>query len=643
MKAGRRTTGLAATLTLIGGSLFASVPTAPASATPIVAISPTVRTRLVSRGAPVSTAQCEQIFRLACYAPDQVQAAYDEGPLLSQGVNGAGQSIAVIDAFGSPTIAYDLARFDRVFHLPAPPQLKIIQPAGRVPPFDPSNPQMVAWASETTLDVDWAHVIAPGARIVLVETPVAETEGSKGFKQIVQAETYVVDHHLAGIISQSFSATEQTLPGGLRFLLPLRASFIDAFFHGVTVLAASGDDGSTEPVNQAGTKLSDNPVTTWPPSDPLVTGVGGTQLHLNASGARTAPDSVWNDGYNRHLDQTFFGNSGPDAAATGGGRSIDFPRPSYQHSVAKVVQTARGVPDISMSAACNGAVDLYESFPGVAAGWYLSCGTSESAPLFAGIVALADQVAGHPLGLINPALYDLSADKAPGISDITSGSNTVSFLNGQSVVTVPGFSARPGYDLASGVGTVNAARFVPELVKAVTGKSPGCDRNGDWQYNDCCNIHGQSVATDCCNILGQDVTADCCHILGQDVTADCCHIHGQSVGNDCFGPRPGRGSSNGQGRDSSTKSGPGPIASRAAALSGIAHPASDRSPQTVQPPLAGGEPSSEAVTAQPSSPGLDATGPGGPIGLMVPGGFYLAPPTVVDQFLRGDSLEIGGF
>ena len=87
----------------------------------------------------------------------------------------------------------------------------------------------------------------------------------------------------------------------------------------------------------------------------------------------------------------------------------------------------------------------------------------ESTPLFSGIVALADQVAGHPLGLINPALYTLSALHAPGLTDVTSGNTTVSFQQGGVLHTVDGFKARPGYDLASGVGTVNGATFVPEL------------------------------------------------------------------------------------------------------------------------------------------------------------------------------------
>jgi subtilase family serine protease len=108
-------------------------------------------------------------------------------------------------------------------------------------------------------------------------------------------------------------------------------------------------------------------------------------------------------------------------------------------------------------------VDTYGTFGGAPAGWSPTCGTSEATPLFAGIVALADQVAGHSLGLINPALYQLAATHDPGIVDVTSGNNTVSVKQGGREHTVHGFTARPGYSLAAGVGTVNAEYFVPEL------------------------------------------------------------------------------------------------------------------------------------------------------------------------------------
>jgi len=122
-----------------------------------------------------------------------------------------------------------------------------------------------------------------------------------------------------------------------------------------------------------------------------------------------------------------------------------------------------------MSAACSGLVLTYNSFGGEQTGWYAACGTSEATPLFAGIVALAAQVAGHSLGLINPALYTLYAEHAPGLVDVTQGSNTVSFTQNNTMYTVKGYSAGPGYDLVSGVGTVNAALFVPELARAAGG------------------------------------------------------------------------------------------------------------------------------------------------------------------------------
>src|ERR1039457_4429851 len=158
-----------------------------------------------------------------------------------------------------------------------------------------------------------------------------------------------------------------------------------------------------------------------------------------------------------------FGNKGPNPLAGGGGKSVVFSRPAYQDGVAGVGGGQRGVPDISMSGGCNGAVGMYQSCEGQPAGWYPTCGTSEATPLFAGVVALADQVAGHPLGLINPALYKMSASHARGIADVRNGNNTVSFTQGGKLDTVKGFSALPGYDLASGVGTVNADPFVCEV------------------------------------------------------------------------------------------------------------------------------------------------------------------------------------
>jgi subtilase family serine protease len=458
----RRYLRMAAALALATGSLVS----AGLPATANIAIGPMLHSKFVSARQPMTEAQCESVFTVPCYVPAQVQTAYDEQPLFSAGVTGAGQTIVIVDSFGSPTIKADLATFDAEFGLPAPPSFKIIQPAGKVPAFDPTDANGdVGWAGETTLDVEWAHSMAPGANLLLVETPVAETEGTAGFPQIVKAENYVISHHLGQVISQSFGATEPTFNSAAT-IQGLRSAYFNAARQHVTVLAATGDAGSTDFSDAAGTLLYTHPAVDWPSTDPLVTAVGGTQLALLSTGQRTQADVVWNDSANYALNNVFFGGPGPTATATGGGLSAVFARPSYQNPEAGVVGNHRGVPDISMSAACSGLVNTYQSFPGQPAGWYVACGTSEATPLFAGIVALADQMSGHSLGLINPALYALSAAHAPGLVDVTTGSNTVSFLQNNQLYTVKGYRAGPGYDLASGTGTVDARLFVPELVEA---------------------------------------------------------------------------------------------------------------------------------------------------------------------------------
>jgi subtilase family serine protease len=379
------------------------------------------------------------------YTPAQIRAAYSLGPLLHKGITGTGESIVIVDSFGSPTIRHDLKVFDRQFKIAPPRSLTIIHPAGPIPPFK-LNETRVGWAQETTLDVEWAHAMAPRARIVLVETPVSENEGRSGFPQIVRAEQYVLAHKLGGVISQSFGATEETFPKGS--IRPLRAAYVEAAqrAHNVTVVSASGDAGATDFHNDL-TTFYTKPVTSWPASDPLVTAVGGLNLRLDRSGHRTAADEVWNDpGF---------------PSAGGGGKSAIFRRPAYQNADAATVGRHRGVPDISMSASCSHPVTIYQSFAGK--GWQNICGTSEATPMFAGIIALADQVAGHWLGPINARLYKLAAMRRSGIADITRGNNTVSFQQNGKTYTVHGWNAVHGYDLASGLGTVNASVFVHKL------------------------------------------------------------------------------------------------------------------------------------------------------------------------------------
>lgn len=416
----------------------------------------TPRISLGHRVTPPTTAECEAEIEFACYGPAQIERAYGLPALYAQHDEGQGQTIVIVDSFGSPTIQQDLKYFDSAFHLPNPPSFNVIQPAGQVPPFEPASVEMSGWAGETTLDVEYSHTIAPKANILLVETPVAETEGVQGFPQIVEAENYVINHRLGEVISQSFSATEETFPS-VQSLFSLRSAFENAALHGVTVLGAAGDEGvAGENLNE---EFYRRQVNSWPSSDPLVTSVGGTQLHLNAAGERTAPDNVWNE------------ILGTSTVAGGGGPSHVFARPLYQYLVNTGSGFFRATPDISMSAAVNGGVLTYSSYPTTVPTepppdtFSITGGTSEATPLFAGVVAIADQIAGHPLGLLNPRMYLLEHLPHSGIVDITRGNNSFTDFNeeGETLFKIPGYEARPGYDMASGLGTVEAFAFTHAL------------------------------------------------------------------------------------------------------------------------------------------------------------------------------------
>jgi len=444
-------TGISTGMSAAGGVAAAPGTTRPAAVTtapiPAAAGAPVIR---LSDPSPLSTAQCLQMIRLRCYSPVQYREAYDLNPLYQSSITGKGRTIVIVDSFGSPDIRHDLAVFDRQWGFPNP-TLNILA-LGKLPTFSAASASMVGWAEETTLDVEYAHAIAPGANILLLETPVAETEGVTGFPEMMNAERYVIDHNLGDVISQSFGATENTFPGfaqgSYSSLLSLRYAFTDAASHHVTVLAASGDSGATND-QPDGATLYPYRAISWPSSDPLVTSVGGTQLLLAQDGNKIRPDQVWSDTY----------------GAGGGGVSGVFGRPAYQARVASVVGGRRGTPDISMSAAVTGGCWVYQSFDPSGPGWEILGGTSEATPIFAGVVALADQLAGHRLGDINPALYTLGALSQlkndpfqTGIVDVTSGSNSYGSK-------VTGYPAGPGYDLASGWGTIDANRFVRALIR----------------------------------------------------------------------------------------------------------------------------------------------------------------------------------
>ncbi|MFE6050360.1 S8 family serine peptidase [Kitasatospora sp. NPDC056446] len=392
-----------------------------------------------ARVAPLSTTQCVSQIGIHCYSPLQYRNAYNLNPLYQEGITGKGRTIVIVDSFGSPTIQHDLEVFDKQWGI-QDTNVEVVK-WGNVPVFDPKNPDHTGWAGETTLDVEYAHAVAPDAHIILVETGVAETEGTTGLPEMMDAEKALIKQGRGDVISQSFGATENTFPGfdkgDFKSLTDLRYAFKAAADHNVTVLAASGDNGTTD-AKENGTDLYPYKVNSWPSSDPLVTSIGGTQLTLDDNGARTADDKVWHD----------------KSGAGGGGVSGIFERPWYQAGVANVTGNHRGTPDISMSAAVDGAAWTYESYDPTAVGWHLTGGTSEATPLFSGVVALADQLAGYRLGQINWRLYGLSLlpTEWSGIEDVKQGDNG---WNG-----VTGYNATEGYDLASGLGTVNGAKFV---------------------------------------------------------------------------------------------------------------------------------------------------------------------------------------
>jgi subtilase family serine protease len=438
---------------------------------------------LDSSTTPPSEAACFAVGR-RCFTPVAMQNSYNVGPLYAAGLTGRGKTIAVIDSFGSATIANDLNVFSTAFGLPhlcgeagvtctpGMPTFTILQVQGSPPPNPPppnngtGQESHNLWAIEVSLDVEWAHAIAPEANIILVTTPTAEVLGVQGFSQMMNAVQYVVDHKLADVISMSLGAGEGTF-SGTTSLLNLRQALIDAAANHVTVLASSGD-GGTSNVLKVPTKtpnLIPYPSVEWPASDPLVTAVGGTYLCTDPV-TGTAVDST---------DPPTVCQSNPGVREvgwidSGGGYSILFPRPAFQNTlppgstfVGSSVgapgpnSNMRGVPDIAFQASARTGPLVYDGGEG---GWFIVGGTSCSAPQWAGLIAIADQIAGSDLGYINPALYQLAA--GPNYStyffDVTTGNNQTT--------SIPGYLASPGWDAVTGLGTPNAATLLPALAAA---------------------------------------------------------------------------------------------------------------------------------------------------------------------------------
>jgi hypothetical protein len=349
------------------------------------------------------------------YSPQQIQNAYGiNGITFAGGAitgNGAGQTIAIVDAYGDPTIASDLAKFDSEYGLSAPPSFTVDNLG--------ATTTNAGWALETALDVEWAHAIAPRANIVLVEA--ASSNLDSLFNAVNDAR------QLPGVSVVSMSWGTQEFWGESQY----DSLFTTPAGHtGVTFVAASGDDGAWS-----------GPL--YPSVSPNVLAVGGTTLTLgpnNTYGSETA----W-------------------SGSTGGfsGTDSEFwsyeSTPSYQIAAQQASGLSFGVrttPDVSFNADPNTGVSVYDSVPyDGSVGWFDVGGTSAAAPAWAGLVAIADQglaTTGEGSLTSTQLLTDLYSLPSSDYHDITSGSN--------------GYPATSGYDLVTGLGSPKANLVVAGLV-----------------------------------------------------------------------------------------------------------------------------------------------------------------------------------
>ena len=396
--------------------------------------------------------------------PSQVRNAYGVNNISFNGTtgNGSGQTIAIIDAFGdtgfvnstsSSFANSDLAKFDAATGLPDPPSFKIINETGGTtlpanPPAQGSSSANAGAAAETALDVEWAHAMAPAASIVLVQC------NSLSFSDLVQNGVNTA-RNLPGVsvISMSFG-----LAGGYSGETSLDSYFTTPAGHtGITFLASTGDTGTPGG---------------YPAESDNVVAVGGTGFAANASYVSNGQTVTYFDPTQFTGYTSEYGWSG-----SGGGISKYESKPSYQSTVTQS-STYRTTPDVSMLADPNTGVALYDSIDNTptsgdstTGSWLYGYegGTSLAAPLWAGLVAIADQgraltglgaLAGNTQTL--PKLYQLPSSV---YHDITTGSN--------------GYSATTGYDLVTGRGTPIANTLIPDLAGGNDSGTVFVDKNGN--------------------------------------------------------------------------------------------------------------------------------------------------------------------
>ncbi|MGH3832299.1 MAG: S53 family peptidase [Pseudonocardiaceae bacterium] len=369
---------------------------------------------------------------------------YNIGELWKKGIDGTGTTIALIEGWDDPQINDVIKTFDQKYGLPDP-EIQTIYPSGdgHLPAQCP--PGMVAlgsygscdgWKNELELDVKAAHLIAPYAKILISATPADSEIADDAASQVAPPEMmraleYIGANHLADAISISDGTGEATYSYGKAEITAQDPGLLAAAAAGIPVLVSTGDCGAVQNLATASVQCGHTTPTpdtaTWDDS-PWVTALGGSVPNLDTLGRKLGPDPLWRRG----------------AFAEGAGYSSVYPRPAYQDRVSSITRsTMRSVPDITMDS---------------------QGGTSESAPMFAGVLALAAQLNQGSVGPINNALYDVLGPRgAPaGIADVVTGNNSTT--SGE--MLFPGFTATTGFDVASGWGTIDASRFVPALVAA---------------------------------------------------------------------------------------------------------------------------------------------------------------------------------
>jgi uncharacterized protein (TIGR03437 family) len=383
-------------------------------------------------------------------APADFAAIYDLNPLYTANVNGANQKLVVV---GQTAITLsDIAKFRSNFSLPAINLVQELVQGGGNPGISSSD------LPEAELDIEWSGAVARNAEIIYVYSD-----------DVTTSVTYAIDNDYAPVLSMSYGGCEQAdlvdLPGMQQLAQQANAQ-------GITWLAAAGDSGAGDCEDQGATIAQDGFAVDAPGSIPEVTSMGGTEFsdqsgaYWSASGAATGyiPEEVWNDtGY------------GVGLSAGGGGASVFFPQPIWQAGTGVPNDGVRHVPDLALSA--SNEHDPYYVYTSGAVAYF--GGTSLAAPTMAGIVTLLNQYLAQAqpgLGNINPALYRLAQNSTNIFHDVTVGNNAVPCVIGSPNCTSGsfGWNAGIGYDLASGLGSVDAANFVhlwtsaPAAASAVT-------------------------------------------------------------------------------------------------------------------------------------------------------------------------------